>query len=65
MARTMTTASTLAHLLRGINFPAGKQRLLYQVKQNGGNCDVLNTIQRMPDRTYANLDDIVLTTGVQ
>jgi len=65
MPRTLTSAATLAHLLRGINFPAGKQRLLYQAQQNGGDCDVLNIIQQMPERDYASLDDVMLATGAR
>lgn len=62
MPQPVKSAASLAHMLRGINYPAGKQSLLAQAQRWGADCDTLNMLQTMPDREYRSLDDVLLTT---
>ncbi len=65
MTQAVKSAASLAHMLRGVNYPAGKQSLLAQAQRWGADCDTLNLLQAMPDRQYASLSDILLTTGAR
>jgi hypothetical protein len=56
--------SNIAHNLRGVDFPAQKQSLVEQAKQNGAEDKVLDVIGAMPDGEYQDMADVNVMKGV-
>lgn len=50
-------ANVTAHL-RGVDFPANRQDLLNQAKNNGAEQDVLEVIKNLPDNEYRTMADV-------
>jgi hypothetical protein len=55
--------SNIAHNLRGVDFPAQKQSLVEQAKQNGAEDKVLDVIGSMPDGEYQDMADVMKGVG--
>jgi len=55
--------SNIAHNLRGVDFPAQKQNLVEQAKQNGAEDEVLEVIGGMPDGEYQDMADVMKGVG--
>jgi hypothetical protein len=55
--------SNIAHNLRGVDFPAQKQNLVEQAKQNGAEDEVLEVIGAMPDGEYQDMADVMKGVG--
>lgn len=49
--------------LKGMDFPAGKQELMQQAKENGAPSEVLGVIERMPDNDFQNMADVMKAYG--
>ena len=49
----------VSRFLRGINFPAQKQDLLLNAKQNQADREVIDLIQKLDDREYDNISDVM------
>ena len=49
--------------LRGIDFPVRKQQLMEHAEEEGAPEDVLDMIQRLPDREYDGMDDVMRGYG--
>ncbi|MDT5132095.1 MAG: hypothetical protein QOE41_1406, partial [Mycobacterium sp.] len=39
--------------LKGVNYPASKQDLVTRAKQNGADEQVLNQLNKLPDKEYS------------
>lgn len=61
MARV--TAATLEKSIKGINFPAKKQDLIQQAKQNNANQDVIQEIENLPDMEFRTARDVAKGFG--
>jgi hypothetical protein len=55
--------SNVALHLKGINFPAGKQRLVDQAMKNQAEEQVIQTIEKMPEREYRTMADVMHEYG--
>jgi len=55
--------SNVALHLKGINFPAKKQNLVQQAKKNQAEDEVIQTIQKMPEREYRTMADVMHEYG--
>lgn len=66
MARGMggQSPSNVSHHLKGVDFPANKQDLIDQARDNGAEDDVLEMIEKMPDDDYENMADVMKAYGV-
>jgi len=51
--------SNVAHYLKGIDFPARKEDLLRQAKDNGAEPEVIEMIENMPDAEYETAADVM------
>ena len=49
--------------LGGIDFPASKQDLVKHAQGNGANDEVMDVLNRMPDREYGNMADVMKGFG--
>jgi hypothetical protein len=61
-------AATLGQILKDIEFPADKQRIVQHVQQrSGSNADakeILTTLQNIEDKQYQNVAEVTKATGV-
>ncbi|MCW2651224.1 MAG: hypothetical protein JWR32_2200 [Mycobacterium sp.] len=44
--------------LKGVNYPASKQDLVTRAKQNGADEQVLNQLNKLPDKEYSGPDQV-------
>ena len=49
--------------LKGINYPCSKQDLIKTAKNEGADQNVLNTLQKIPDRKYDAPTDVTKEIG--
>ena len=61
-------AATLGQLLKDIDFPSDKQRIIQHVQQRSGSNadakDILTTLQNIEDKQYRNVAEVTKATGV-
>jgi hypothetical protein len=49
----------VSRFLKGIDFPVEKEQLVQQARQNQADREVINLIQRLEDREYDNISDVM------
>lgn len=57
------SVSNITHHLKGIHFPAGKQDLLRQARQNGAAQDIMDVLHAMPDQAFETAADVMKAVG--
>lgn len=57
------SVSNITHHLKGIHFPAGKQDLLRQARQNGAAQDIMDVLHAMPDQAFGSAADVMKAVG--
>ncbi|MGZ7046710.1 MAG: DUF2795 domain-containing protein [Methanobacterium sp.] len=62
MARGGMTAE-MQKALKGMDYPASKQELLQQAKQNNASKDVMNTIENLPEEKFNSPVDVQKAWG--
>lgn len=55
--------ANVAHHLKGIDFPAGKEDLVKHARQGGADDEALGVIKQMPDREYGSMADVMKGVG--
>lgn len=55
--------ATIAHLLKGIDFPCSRTDILKHARQNGAEQDSLDVLKNLPVRHYANMADVFIGVG--
>jgi len=55
--------ATVAHFLKGIDFPAKKDDLVKHAKTQHADKDVLDVLNHMPEREYNNMADVMKGFG--
>jgi hypothetical protein len=55
--------ANVTHHLKGIHFPARKQDLLKQAKQNGAEKEVMELLNSMPDAEFASIAEVMKAVG--
>ena len=57
--------ASIAHALHGIDFPKEKEEIISYAKQHEGqdNPDVIDVLERLPDRRYDSMADIEKGVG--
>ncbi len=55
--------ANVSHNLRGVEFPARKQDLMRQARENGAEPAVLEVIEAMPEGEYASMADVMKGYG--
>jgi len=58
MARRGGMTTEIEKALKGINFPASKQDLVQQAKQNNASQNVIQTIQNLPQDRFNSPTDV-------
>ncbi|MBI2954370.1 MAG: DUF2795 domain-containing protein [Chloroflexi bacterium] len=53
----------LTQFLGGIKFPCSKQDLISHARRNNAPRNVLDTLERIPDRTYNSMADVMSGVG--
>jgi ribose 1,5-bisphosphokinase PhnN len=48
----------VAHCLMGLSFPAGRDQLVQQARKRNANREVIELLQRLPNRRYDRMADI-------
>lgn len=52
------SVSELASYLKGISFPCGKQDIVDTARNNGAPDNVIDWLDRLPDKEYNNVTDV-------
>jgi len=55
--------SNLAHQLRGIDFPAGRDELIKVARRHKADDGVIRQIERLPDQEYKSMADVMAGFG--
>lgn len=65
MTRSMGghSVSNITHHLKGIHFPAGKQALIRQARQNGAAQDIMDVLLTMPDQEFDSAAELMKAVG--
>jgi Protein of unknown function (DUF2795) len=50
--------TTVAHCLLGLSFPAGREQLVAQARKRNANRDVIELLERLPNRRYEGMADV-------
>jgi len=53
----------ISKYLSGINFPCSKEELINHARRNNAPENVLQTLRRIPDRTYNSMSDVMSGVG--
>lgn len=64
MALTPHSTATIAQALQGIDFPAGKDKLVEWAKEHKVDSDVIDVIEKMPDEEYTSMADVFKGVGM-
>lgn len=48
----------IAHALRGIDFPAGREQILQSAKANQSSRSTVATLERLPEHEYETVADV-------
>lgn len=63
MSEVRVSPAQIEKYLKGIDFPSSKQSLINHAKQNNAPDDVMQLLQRMPDKEYGSAADIAREIG--
>jgi hypothetical protein len=58
------TGRLVSQYLRGVSFPVSKQELLRMARSGSADADMLRAIERMPDRRYTSVHDVIEALGM-
>jgi len=57
------SVSNVTHHLKGIHFPAGKQALLRQARQNGAAQEIMDVLHAVPDQEFHSAAEVMRAVG--
>jgi hypothetical protein len=63
MSNQMKSATDVTTYLKGINFPADKQKIVDMVKSKGAPESVVQWLNKLPDRQYTNPTEVAQEFG--
>ena len=63
MARRGGMTAEIQQALKGTDFPANKQELVQQAKQNNASQQVIQTIQKLPEQKFNSPTDVQKAFG--
>ena len=63
MARRGGITAEIQQALKGMDYPADKQELMQQAKQNNASQDVMNAIQDLPEQKFNSPVDVQKAFG--
>lgn len=63
MTKKINNPSQIVKFVKGRDFPASKQEVIDQAKQNGADDNVIGTLQNLPFETFNSPNDIVEAYG--
>ena len=63
MARRGGMTTEIQQALKGIDYPANKQELVQQAKQNNASQNVIQTIQKLPEQKFNSPNDVEKAFG--
>ncbi|MBU3059186.1 MULTISPECIES: DUF2795 domain-containing protein [Pseudomonas] len=58
-----SSPANVSQYLKGVGFPATKQRLLEQAERNGAQDEVLNVLRKMPEAQYDDMAGVMKGFG--
>jgi hypothetical protein len=56
--------ASLGQILKDIDFPANKDKIVQFVRQKSPNSDLLSSLQKIEDRQYQNVSDVAKAAGI-
>ena len=56
--------ASLGQILKDLDFPANKYRILEFVKKRSTNGDILSSLKRIEDKQYQNVSEVAKATGL-
>jgi hypothetical protein len=59
MAKRAGSGARLTTDLKGMDFPAGKDKLVAQARKNNAPNDTIEAIECLPDREYGSMADVM------
>lgn len=59
MQQSKSSSTDVQRVLQNVKFPATKQQLIEEAKNQNLSSDVINVLQNCPDRQYNNSQDII------
>ena len=63
MARRGGMTAEIQQALKGMDYPASKQELVQQAKQNNASRDVIQTIEKLPEQKFNSPTDVQKAFG--
>jgi len=57
------SAANITHRLSGVDFPAGKDKLVTYAKEHGAEPEVIDVLKKLPDREFATMADVMAGYG--
>jgi Protein of unknown function (DUF2795) len=57
-------AASLGQILKDLDFPASKDKIVQFVRQKNPNSDLLSSLQIIDDRQYQNVSDVTKAAGL-
>lgn len=55
--------ANVTHSLKGIDFPAGKGHLVNYAREHGADPDVIDVLEKLPEKDYNNMADVMQGYG--
>lgn len=59
MANNITNASQVERYLRGLDYPAAKDKIVDHAKNAGANEDAVGVLMKIADKEYSNQGDVM------
>ena len=59
------SVADVTHHLKGVHFPAKKQDLVAQAKQNGASRDIMQLVNGMPDQEFGSIAEVMKAMGAE
>ncbi len=63
--KNVQNVRSVAQYLKGLDLPADKQEVVQCAVNNQAPQDVIDVLQRLPDQTYQQMDDVWRAVGQQ
>jgi hypothetical protein len=57
------SSATVTHTLKGIDFPATKDKVIAFAREHDASPDVLDVLNRLPEREYGNMAELMKGYG--
>ena len=63
MPSASSATGSIAHALKGVDFPCGRDGLVDYARRRGAGPDALATLERLPEQDYTSMADVFQAVG--